>query len=60
MSDTLTFNGLAKLRPTTDVRHERIQQLEAELATLRTENAHLKRALALSDALRNKERNLPL
>lgn len=33
---------------------------QAELAALRAENAHLKRALALTDALRNKERNLPL
>lgn len=35
------------------------QRME-ELATLRAENAHLRTALALSDALRNKERNLPL
>lgn len=33
---------------------------QADLANLRAENAHLKNALALSDALRNVERNLPL
>lgn len=37
-----------------------IAEQETELATLRAENAHLKRALELVDALRNKERNLPL
>ena len=37
-----------------------IARRDAELAALRAENAHLKRALALTDALRNKERNLPL
>lgn len=81
MSDTLTFNGMAKLRPRYDANREvriklaeQIADLqktaeardavllaaEAELATLRAENAHLKRALELVDALRNKERNLPL
>lgn len=34
--------------------------LQTDLADLRAENAHLKNALALSDALRNVERNLPL
>ena len=37
-----------------------VAERDAELAALRAENAHLKRALALTDALRNKERNLPL
>ena len=39
---------------------QKLVEQEAELATLRAENAHLKRALELVDALRNKERNLPL
>jgi hypothetical protein len=38
----------------------RCEKLEQELANLRAENAHLKNALALADALRNAERNLPL
>jgi cell wall assembly regulator SMI1 len=33
---------------------------QADIANLRAENAHLKNALALADALRNAERNLPL
>lgn len=51
---------IAHLQKTAEARDAVLAAAETELATLRAENAHLKRALALADALRNKERNLPL
>lgn len=51
---------LAEILEGFDAMQARIAEQETELATLRAENAHLKRALELVDALRNKERNLPL
>lgn len=52
------FGQLAVLKRRTN-NMKKMRELEQENATLRAENAHLKNALALADALRNKERNLP-